>query len=72
MERWWTGYSPAQAAAELPGLYEERRFLAIDMAECLEYRQHRATQDVARAQEELAEVIGELEALAAQEVEVAA
>ena len=72
MERWWTGYSPAQAAAELPGLYEERRFLAIDLAECRECGQERAARDVTQAQAELAEVIGAIEALAAQEVEAAA
>lgn len=72
MERWWIGYSPEQAAAELPGLYEELRHLAADLAECLECGQERAARDVTQAQAELAEVIGAIEALAAQEAQVAA
>lgn len=72
MDRWWIGYSPEQAAAELPGLEVELATLGRELAECAEYGQHRAARDVAQAAEDLREVIAELEAIAALEVSVAA
>jgi hypothetical protein len=72
MNRWWVDFTPDQAAAELPGLYEEREILARELADARYERDHKGVAWCERELAELAEVIAEIEALAAQEVEVAA